>query len=85
MFMLPFSSGSQEQLLILCSELETHVKCDIRESEKCLYRSKVSMIVKRSSSICVYQCVFLFKSIFCENLNFNFVIVLKEIWFAARH
>lgn len=28
----------------LCSELETHVKCDIRESEKCLYRSKVGII-----------------------------------------
>lgn len=28
----------------MCSELETHVKCDIRESEKCLYRSKVSVI-----------------------------------------
>lgn len=40
---LAFPSGSKEQLLYLCSELETHVKCDIRESEKCLYRSKVSM------------------------------------------
>lgn len=36
---------TQTQLLSMCSELETHVKCDIRESEKCLYRSKVSLIV----------------------------------------
>ncbi|XP_035462444.2 SMC5-SMC6 complex localization factor protein 2 isoform X1 [Scophthalmus maximus] len=37
----------KEQLLCLCSELETHVKCDIRESEKCLYRSKVKDLVAR--------------------------------------
>ena len=41
-----YFSLSQGQLLALCSELETHIKCDIRESEKCLYRSKVSMISK---------------------------------------
>lgn len=40
----PFFSVPQKQLLFLSTELETHVKCDIRESEKCLYRSKVSMI-----------------------------------------
>uniref|UniRef100_A0A3Q3JZK9 Coiled-coil SMC6 And NSE5 INteracting (CANIN) domain-containing protein n=1 Tax=Monopterus albus TaxID=43700 RepID=A0A3Q3JZK9_MONAL len=43
-------SGSQGQLLLLCSELETHVKCDIRESEKCLYRSKVKDLVARIST-----------------------------------
>lgn len=32
----------QEELLCLCSDLETHVKCHIRESEKCLYRTRVS-------------------------------------------
>ncbi len=56
--MLLFSFGPQKQLLILCSELETHVKCDIRESEKCLYRSKVSTTARGSSAICVYLCVF---------------------------
>ncbi|XP_051271155.1 uncharacterized protein slf2 isoform X2 [Dicentrarchus labrax] len=42
-----FPAHQKEQLLILCSELETHVKCDIRESEKCLYRSKVKDLVAR--------------------------------------
>ncbi|XP_073338238.1 SMC5-SMC6 complex localization factor protein 2 isoform X2 [Pagrus major] len=42
-----FPAHQKEQLLSLCSELETHVKCDIRESEKCLYRSKVKDLVAR--------------------------------------
>lgn len=37
-----FFYGFQEELWCLCSELETHVKCHIRESEKCLYRTRVS-------------------------------------------
>ncbi|XP_045926899.1 SMC5-SMC6 complex localization factor protein 2 isoform X2 [Micropterus dolomieu] len=42
-----FPAQQKEQLLFLCSALETHVKCDIRESEKCLYRSKVKDLVAR--------------------------------------
>ncbi|XP_029030819.1 SMC5-SMC6 complex localization factor protein 2 [Betta splendens] len=42
-----FPAQQKEQLLFLCSELETHVKCDIRESEKCLYRCKVKDLVTR--------------------------------------
>ncbi|XP_062285827.1 SMC5-SMC6 complex localization factor protein 2 isoform X1 [Scomber scombrus] len=42
-----FSAQQKEQLLFLCSELEMHIKCDIRESEKCLYRSKVKDLVAR--------------------------------------
>ncbi|XP_070697533.1 SMC5-SMC6 complex localization factor protein 2 isoform X2 [Pempheris klunzingeri] len=42
-----FPAHQKEQLMFLCSELETHVKCDIRESEKCLYRSKVKDLVAR--------------------------------------
>ncbi|XP_023261564.1 SMC5-SMC6 complex localization factor protein 2-like [Seriola lalandi dorsalis] len=42
-----FPAHQKEQLLSLCYELETHVKCDIRESEKCLYRSKVKDLVAR--------------------------------------
>ncbi|XP_034537451.1 SMC5-SMC6 complex localization factor protein 2 isoform X2 [Notolabrus celidotus] len=42
-----FPAHQKKQLLILCSELEMHVKCDIRESEKCLYRSKVKDLVAR--------------------------------------
>ncbi|XP_010743029.3 SMC5-SMC6 complex localization factor protein 2 isoform X1 [Larimichthys crocea] len=42
-----FPAHQKEQLLYMCSELETHVKCDIRESEKCLYRSKVKDLVAR--------------------------------------
>ncbi|CAJ1067657.1 hypothetical protein EPR50_G00178570 [Xyrichtys novacula] len=42
-----FPAHQKEQLLILSSELEMHVKCDIRESEKCLYRSKVKDLVAR--------------------------------------
>uniref|UniRef100_A0A3P9K2Y0 Coiled-coil SMC6 And NSE5 INteracting (CANIN) domain-containing protein n=1 Tax=Oryzias latipes TaxID=8090 RepID=A0A3P9K2Y0_ORYLA len=41
------ASNLQEQLLVLSSELETRVKCDIRESEKCLYRSKLKDLVAR--------------------------------------
>ncbi|XP_063731057.1 SMC5-SMC6 complex localization factor protein 2 isoform X2 [Eleginops maclovinus] len=42
-----FLAPQKKQLLFLCSELETHVKCDIRENEKCLYRSKVKDLVAR--------------------------------------
>lgn len=42
-----FPAHQKEQLLHLCSELATHVKCDIRESKKCLYRSKVKDLVAR--------------------------------------
>lgn len=42
-----FKPEQKAQLLVLSSELETHVKCDIRESEKCLYRSKVKDLVAR--------------------------------------
>ncbi|XP_037321933.2 SMC5-SMC6 complex localization factor protein 2 isoform X2 [Pungitius pungitius] len=42
-----FPANQKTQLLSMCSELETHVKCDIRESEKCLYRSKVKDLVAR--------------------------------------
>ncbi|XP_054885691.1 SMC5-SMC6 complex localization factor protein 2 [Poeciliopsis prolifica] len=42
-----FRPQQKAQLLVLSSELETHVKCDIRESEKCLYRSKVKDLVAR--------------------------------------
>ncbi|XP_071336715.1 SMC5-SMC6 complex localization factor protein 2 isoform X2 [Trachinotus anak] len=45
-----FPAHQKKQLLCLCSELETHVKCDIRESEKCLYRSKVKDLVARIST-----------------------------------
>lgn len=42
-----FPAHQKKQLMFLSSELETHVKCDIRESEKCLYRSKVKDLVAR--------------------------------------
>ncbi|KAM3605763.1 uncharacterized protein V6R79_004223 [Siganus canaliculatus] len=42
-----FPAQQKEQLLQLSTELVTHVKCDIRESEKCLYRSKVKDLVAR--------------------------------------
>ncbi|KAM4607797.1 uncharacterized protein ACJ7VT_015959 [Polymixia lowei] len=42
-----FPPHQKEQLLLLCSDLERHIKCDIRESEKCLYRSKVKDLVAR--------------------------------------
>ncbi|XP_010768203.1 SMC5-SMC6 complex localization factor protein 2 [Notothenia coriiceps] len=42
-----FLAHQKKQLLFLCTELETHVKCDIRENEKCLYRSKVKDLVAR--------------------------------------
>ncbi|XP_068183167.1 SMC5-SMC6 complex localization factor protein 2 isoform X3 [Antennarius striatus] len=42
-----FPAHQKEQLLLLCTELEIHVKCDIRESQKCLYRSKVKDLVAR--------------------------------------
>ncbi|XP_029962700.1 SMC5-SMC6 complex localization factor protein 2 isoform X2 [Salarias fasciatus] len=42
-----FTAQQKEQLLYLSFELEAHVKSDIRESEKCLYRSKVKDLVAR--------------------------------------
>ncbi|KAM4591627.1 SMC5-SMC6 complex localization factor protein 2 isoform 2-T2 [Odontesthes bonariensis] len=42
-----FPAHQKEQLLCLSYALETHVKCDIRESEKCLYRSKVKDLLAR--------------------------------------
>ncbi|XP_059215941.1 SMC5-SMC6 complex localization factor protein 2 isoform X2 [Centropristis striata] len=45
-----FPAHQKKQLLFLCSELETHVKCDIREDEKRLYRSKVKDLVARIST-----------------------------------
>lgn len=42
-----FTAHQKGQLLSLSSELNAHVKCDIRESEKCLYRSKVKDLVAR--------------------------------------
>ncbi|KAM6956292.1 SMC5-SMC6 complex localization factor protein 2 [Aplochiton taeniatus] len=42
-----FPPNQKDQLLLLCAELEKHIKCDIRESEKCLYRSKVKDFVAR--------------------------------------
>ncbi|XP_008277984.1 SMC5-SMC6 complex localization factor protein 2 [Stegastes partitus] len=42
-----FPAHQKGQLLFLSSELNAHVKCDIRESEKCLYRSKVKDLVAR--------------------------------------
>lgn len=43
-----FSPPEQKKhLMLLSSELERHIKCDIRESEKCLYRSKVKDLVAR--------------------------------------
>ncbi|MCI4376528.1 hypothetical protein PGIGA_G00189390 [Pangasianodon gigas] len=40
-------SKQRNELLLLSAELEKHVKCDIRESEKMLYRSKVKDFVAR--------------------------------------
>lgn len=42
-----FPPHQKDQLLCLSSELEAHVKCDIRESKNCLYRSKVKDLVAR--------------------------------------
>ncbi|KAF7650258.1 hypothetical protein LDENG_00128500, partial [Lucifuga dentata] len=42
-----FPAHQKEQLLFLSSELEMYIKCDIRENEKCLYRSKVKDLVAR--------------------------------------
>ncbi|XP_048863687.1 SMC5-SMC6 complex localization factor protein 2 isoform X2 [Brienomyrus brachyistius] len=39
--------GQKKHLHILSAELEKHIKCDIRETEKCLYRSKVKDFVAR--------------------------------------
>ncbi|XP_073691246.1 SMC5-SMC6 complex localization factor protein 2 [Garra rufa] len=40
-------SAQRNDLRILSSQLEKHIKCDIRESEKMLYRSKVKDFVAR--------------------------------------
>uniref|UniRef100_A0A8B9HIR0 SMC5-SMC6 complex localization factor 2 n=1 Tax=Astyanax mexicanus TaxID=7994 RepID=A0A8B9HIR0_ASTMX len=40
-------SNQRNELLLLSAELEKHIKCDIRESEKMLYRSKVKDFVAR--------------------------------------
>ncbi|KAM9848045.1 SMC5-SMC6 complex localization factor protein 2 [Aulostomus maculatus] len=42
-----FPAQQKDQLRNLGSELTMHVKCDIRESQKCLYRSKVKDLVAR--------------------------------------
>eukprot|EP00063_Salmo_salar_P060613 XP_014035448.1 PREDICTED: protein FAM178A-like [Salmo salar] len=42
-----FPSEQKNQLLLLSAELEKHIKSDIRESEKMLYRSKVKDLVAR--------------------------------------
>ncbi|XP_038148992.1 SMC5-SMC6 complex localization factor protein 2 [Cyprinodon tularosa] len=42
-----FRPDQKAQLLVLSSILETHIKCHIRENEKCLYRSKVKDLVAR--------------------------------------
>ncbi|KAL0964630.1 hypothetical protein UPYG_G00326740 [Umbra pygmaea] len=42
-----FPAKQKNQLLLLCAELEKYIKCDIRESEKMLYRSKVKDFVAR--------------------------------------
>ncbi|XP_018580592.2 SMC5-SMC6 complex localization factor protein 2 isoform X1 [Scleropages formosus] len=42
-----FPSSQKNHLMTLCAELEKHIKCDIRESEKHLYRSKVKDLVAR--------------------------------------
>ncbi|XP_046884605.1 SMC5-SMC6 complex localization factor protein 2 isoform X2 [Hypomesus transpacificus] len=42
-----FPPEQKNQLQYLCAQLEKHIKCDIRESEKCLYRSKVKDFVAR--------------------------------------
>ncbi|KAM8852400.1 SMC5-SMC6 complex localization factor protein 2 [Synchiropus picturatus] len=47
---LHFPSHQKEQLLILCHDLERHVKCDIRENKTCLYRSRVKDLVARIST-----------------------------------
>ncbi|XP_076831385.1 SMC5-SMC6 complex localization factor protein 2 isoform X2 [Brachyhypopomus gauderio] len=40
-------SNQRNELQLLSAELEKHIKCDIRESEKMLYRSKVKDFVAR--------------------------------------
>uniref|UniRef100_A0A3Q2XFG2 Coiled-coil SMC6 And NSE5 INteracting (CANIN) domain-containing protein n=1 Tax=Hippocampus comes TaxID=109280 RepID=A0A3Q2XFG2_HIPCM len=42
-----FFPTHQKHLLTLCSDLRAHVICHIRESEKCLYRSKVKDLLAR--------------------------------------
>ncbi|KAG7216365.1 hypothetical protein INR49_021770 [Caranx melampygus] len=67
-----FPAHQKEQLLHLCSELETHVKCDIRESEKCLYRSKVSINSKETwfIGLCIYVLLMVqYRNIFLKTLT----------------
>ncbi|KAM9364705.1 SMC5-SMC6 complex localization factor protein 2 isoform 2-T2 [Pholidichthys leucotaenia] len=42
-----YSPHQKPQLLRLSAELVTHVKCHIRDSEKCLYRTKLKDLVAR--------------------------------------
>ncbi|XP_028325396.1 SMC5-SMC6 complex localization factor protein 2 [Gouania willdenowi] len=42
-----YTANQKKQVLILLSLLEVHIKCDIRESMKYLYRSKVKDLVSR--------------------------------------
>ncbi|XP_051935816.1 SMC5-SMC6 complex localization factor protein 2 isoform X2 [Hippocampus zosterae] len=42
-----FPTHQKEHLLTLCSDLRAHIMCHIRESEKCLYRSKVKDLLAR--------------------------------------
>ncbi|KAJ8360287.1 hypothetical protein SKAU_G00168120 [Synaphobranchus kaupii] len=42
-----FPSNQKDQLQLLSAELEKHIKCDIREGEQWLYRSKVKDFVAR--------------------------------------
>uniref|UniRef100_H3CTE1 Uncharacterized protein n=1 Tax=Tetraodon nigroviridis TaxID=99883 RepID=H3CTE1_TETNG len=42
-----FPANQKKEVQLLCSMLDTHIKCDIRESGKCLYRSKVKDLVAR--------------------------------------
>ncbi|XP_033887168.3 SMC5-SMC6 complex localization factor protein 2-like isoform X2 [Acipenser ruthenus] len=40
-------AGQRKHLVLLSAELEKHIKCDIRESDKLVYRSKVKDLVAR--------------------------------------
>ncbi|XP_039631339.1 SMC5-SMC6 complex localization factor protein 2 [Polypterus senegalus] len=40
-------SNQRRSLVLLCSELDKHIKCDIREHDRHLYRSKVKDLVAR--------------------------------------
>ncbi|KAK0130968.1 SMC5-SMC6 complex localization factor protein 2 [Merluccius polli] len=40
-----FPPHQKEQLMMLCTELDRHIKRDMKENDKCLYRSKVGVKV----------------------------------------